>query len=360
MSNRILTSLAGLALLSAPAAAQQVERQTIPGDRIAIYDLAGQVRIEGSTGKDVVVEIARGGKDQAELKVLRGQVETMPGFETLRVIFQADVISYPKLGRGGRTEQSVRDDGTFGNDGNSNRGRGWRSGRRVMIGGSNDGPEAWADLKITIPVGRLVDVNLGVGDIAITNVDGHLTVDASSGPVTARGTKGSLSIDTGSGTVSVTDAQGDVSVNTGSGEVELTTFRGTTLSIDAGSGSVSATAVTAESINVETGSGDIVLSGISSPDVTLDTGSGAVDLDLASDVDQLAVDTGSGAVTLHVPDNVGASIDIEAGSGGVESDIPLEVTRWGSDRVTGRIGDGKGRIVVETGSGRVKIVKRGK
>lgn len=361
MSNRIFASIcAGLAILTAPAAAQQAERQTIAGDRVAIYDLVGQVRIEAGTGNDVTVEIARGGRDQAQLRVERGPVETMPGFETLRVVFPADVISYPKLGRGSRTEQSVRDDGTFGGNNNGDHNGRWnrRSGRRVTIGANNDGLEAWADLRIMIPAGRRVDVNVGAGDISITNVDGHLTVDASSAPVTARGTKGSLNIDVGSGTVTVTDAQGDVSIDTGSGDVELTGFRGTVLSIDTGSGSVAATTVTAESVNVDTGSGDIVLTGISSPELKVDTGSGDVDVDLTNDVDVLVIDTGSGSVTLHVPDNVGAAVDIETGSGGVESDIPLEVTRWGSDRVTGKIGDGKGRIAVETGSGRVRIVKR--
>jgi len=113
-------------------------------------------------------------------------------------------------------------------------------------------------------------------------------------------------------------------------------------------------------VKVDTGSGDITLSGVSSPDLKLDTGSGDVDLDLTTDVDAVSNDTGSGSVTLHVPANIGAALDIESSSGGVESEIPLEVTKWGSDRVTGKIGDGKGRIAVETGSGRVRIVKRQK
>jgi hypothetical protein len=51
-------------------------------------------------------------------------------------------------------------------------------------------------------------------------------------------------------------------------------------------------------------------------------------------------------------------VDIETGSGGIETDLPLEVTRWGNDRVSGRIGDGQGQIDIETGSGRVRITKK--
>lgn len=355
----LATACAGLTLV-APAAAAQ-ERVTLPGDRVAIYNLVGQARIEAGSGSAVTVEITKGGQDQGQVTIERGPIETMPGFETLRLVYPADAITYPALGRRSRTEMQVREDGTFGGD-NSNNERGrWGSrrwGRRVTVTGNESGLEAWADLRILIPVGRRVDVNVGVGDISVTNVDGHLSVDGGSSSVTARGTKGSLTIDVGSGMVTVNDAQGDLSVDTGSGSVELTTFRGTSLSIDTGSGSVSVTTAVADQVTVDTGSGDITLTGITSRDINLDTGSGEVDVDVTTDVDQVLIDTGSGSVTLHVPDNMGATLDIESGSGGVESDVPLEVTRWGSDHVTGRIGDGRGRIAVDTGSGRVRIVKR--
>jgi DUF4097 and DUF4098 domain-containing protein YvlB len=286
-------------------------------------------------------------------------VDALPGFETLRVIFPADDISYPALGRRHRTQMTVRDDGTFG--GNSqDGGRRWsrRSGREVEISGNTGAFEAWADLRVLVPKGQRIDVNVGVGDISATNVDGHIVLDGSSSNVSARGTRGSLSIDVGSGTVTVADAQGDLSVDTGSGEVDVTNFRGTRFGIDTGSGAVSASTVVADAVNVDTGSGSITLSNVATPELNVDTGSGAVEVDLTTDVELMNVDTGSGSVTLHVPENLGATVDIESGSGGVESDIPLEVTRWGSDHVTGRIGDGRGRIVVDTGSGSVRITKR--
>lgn len=356
----LLASFSSLALAATAAAAQQPERHTIAGDRVAIYDLVGQIRVEAGSGSGVIVEITRGGRDQGQLTVERGPVDALPGFETLRVVFPADDITYPPLGRRSRTEMTVRDDGTFGGDNSGERGRRWtrRSGRQVTISGSDAGLEAWADLRILVPAGRRLDVNVGVGDMSVTNVDGHLSLDGGSSTVTTRATKGSLNIDVGSGMVAVNDAQGDLSIDTGSGNVELTTFRGTLLTIDTGSGSVAVTGVVADAVNVDTGSGDITLTGITSPELNLDTGSGEVDVDVTTDVEKVNIDTGSGSVTLHVPDNVGAMVDIESGSGGVESDMPLEVTRWGSDHVTGRIGDGRGRIVVDTGSGRVRIVKR--
>ena len=87
----------------------------------------------------------------------------------------------------------------------------------------------------------------------------------------------------------------------------------------------------------------------------VDTGSGSVEIDLSADVDRLGVDTGSGGVTIGVPSTLGAELSIETGSGGIDADIPITVKRSGRRSLTGSIGDGKGRITIETGSGGVRL-----
>ena len=62
---------------------------------------------------------------------------------------------------------------------------------------------------------------------------------------------------------------------------------------------------------------------------------------------------------LHVPQNIGAMVDFDTGSGRIEADIPLEIQRWARDHVTGRLGDGDGHLHVETGSGNVKVLATG-
>ncbi len=343
-----------------PAAAQQAERLTVAGDRVAIYNLVGRVRVDAGTGADVVVEVTRGGRDQAQVHIERGAIDRLPGYATLRVVFPGTDIVYPPLARGSRSEVRVREDGTFGSDDHRDGRRGRRNddAGRVRISGTGPGLEAWADLRISVPAGRRVNVNVGVGDISVANVDGQLHVDGSSSSVNATGTRGALDVDVGSGSVTVNDARGILSIDTGSGRVEVSTFTGSDLSIDTGSGAVGITGATAATVSVSTGSGDVRLSAIASPNLKVDTGSGEVDLDLTTDVDRVDVETGSGSVVLHLPAAIGAQVDIESGSGGVESDIPLEVTTWGRDHVRGTMGDGKGTIAVETGSGKVRIMKR--
>ena len=347
-----LTSLGGalsaaLTLLAAPLAAQGGQSYTLPGDRVTIYDLAGQITIEAGTGSSVVVQVTRLGSDASRLQVETGPLRER---QTLRVIFPGDRIVMPQRDWNGNTEMWVRDDGTFGDE---YRGRG--EGRRVTIGTRGDGLEAQANLSIAVPPGKSLSVHLGVGRIEASNVNGSLNLDGASADITAHGIHGSLNMDTGSGNVTATDVEGGLHIDTGSGDVRVTGAHSGGISIDTGSGDVTGSTIQGTSINIDTGSGNIDLSGTQSSEITLETGSGDVRLTLQTDIETLDVETGSGNVTLTVPEAFGATVDLETSSGNIVSDVPLQVTRRSEDRLTGRIGDGRGRMSVETGSGDVTI-----
>ena len=61
-------------LLPVPSEAQQLERYTLQGDHVAIYNLVGTVRLEPGEG-DVSVQVTRGGADAARLEVARGEID---------------------------------------------------------------------------------------------------------------------------------------------------------------------------------------------------------------------------------------------------------------------------------------------
>jgi DUF4097 and DUF4098 domain-containing protein YvlB len=148
-----------------------------------------------------------------------------------------------------------------------------------------------------------------------------------------------LLVDTGSGDVRVSDVEGDVSLDTGSGTVTVDGVSGRDVRIDTGSGGVTAARVRADDVNIDTGSGD-------------------VRLDLLSDLESLYVDTGSGDVTIDVPADLGAQVDIETGSGEIDlQDVTVRTTRLEQDHLSGEIGDGRGRMRIETGSGGVRLVR---
>lgn len=328
--------------------AREAGRYELRGRRVALYNLTGSLTVRGGDVDAVTVEVERGGSDAGRLEVVTGPVGRLDRYDTsLRVIYPGDRIRYGD--RGSRTHLRVREDGTFGGDG----------GRRVRISGRGEGLEAHADLTVTVPAGRSLSLNLGVGNVEVSNVEGELSVDTHSGEVRARGTSGELDVDTGSGSVRVTDARGSVGIDTGSGRVTVQGFDGEDLSVDTGSGRVEASDVRARDVNVDTGSGAIELSRISARELLTDTGSGSIRLDLTSDVESLEADTGSGSVTLGVPDDFGAVVRIESGSGGYQIDLPMQIRRSEASEVSGQIGDGQGRVRIDTGSGSVRVTRRG-
>lgn len=342
----------GFALTTIAAPQAVAQRYELSGREVAVYNLAGQIEVRSGSGSAVVVELTRGGSDANQLAIETGEID---GRQTLRVIYPDDRIVYPEMGRGSNTEIRVRDDGTFGD---SDWDSGWRNrGDRVRISGGGSGLEAYADLTISVPRGQRLSVYLGAGDAFVTNVDGTIRMDTHSAPVTASGVRGSLVVDVGSGHVDVRDAEGDISLDTGSGAVEASHISGGSLIIDTGSGSVTASDVTSSDLSIDTGSGRIRADRVRAADIRLDTGSGSVELSVTNEPEHIKIDTGSGGVTLTVPESYGAQVEIDTGSGGIELDMPITMRRWRRDHVNGTIGDGSGTLLIDTGSGSVRILK---
>lgn len=348
-----LLSLTGYLLPASSLWAQQVERYALSEEEVAIYNLAGEIRLEPGTGGDVMVQVTRGGADAAKVKVMRGRRD---GMQTLRFIYPENRIQYGKMSDGSSTQLRVRDDGTFGGDHEDGHDR-KREGKQVTIAARGGGLDAYADLRVAVPQGRQVAVYLGAGKVAVTNVNGDLTIDVASAPVTSSNTRGELEVRVGSGAVQVTQARGDLSLNTGSGAVTVSDVRGESISIESGSGEVTVTSLRSNDLRIDTGSGNIQATGLLAPQVSLETGSGSVTADLSGEVWNVNVETGSGDVTLKVPPTLAAEVDIETSSGDIETDFEVAVTRHARDHMTGRIGDGGGKIAIETGSGGIKLVK---
>jgi lia operon protein LiaG len=343
--------IAGAALLGAVAglapALNAQEQYVLGGTDAAIYNLAGQVRLEPSEQGMIQVDLRRGGADAAQLRVETGEID---GRRTLRVVYPGSRIVYPELGRRSTTTLRVNRDGTFG-------GRA-AGGPQVRIEGSGGGTEAFADLVVRVPRGARVAVYLAVGAVVAENVDGDLRLDTHGASVTATGTRGKLDIDVGSGAVRVSDAQGEILVDGGSSSVTVERIRATQLSIDVGSGGVTGSDIEVNRLNVDTGSGRVRLRGVGMVEGRVDTGSGGVELELTQPVRSLLVDTGSGGVRLSVPPTFGGELQVSTGSGGINVDLPVQVLQQRRSSFRGQIGEGDGRIRVSTGSGGVRVSGR--
>lgn len=342
---------------------QAAEEYTLRGDRVALYNPAGDVEVTRGSGADVRVTVRRGGEDADRLSVATGHRH---GRQTLRVRYPSDEIVYP--GGEGITTLRIADDGTFGHDG----------GRRVRVRDHGSGLRAHADLRVEVPEGQRLEIRLGLGSVTSRDVaadlildaasgpvevDGHrgdLEVDTGSGSVTISGVEGGLRVDTGSGSVEVSDVAGELDVDTGSGSIRAVGVRGGGIVLDTGNGDVEGEDLTGDELDADTGSGDITLRRVSAPRLTLDTGSGSVRLGLLTDVDHLEIDTGSGSVDVAVPADFGSRVAVATGSGGVDlSDLAASRLEVDDGDVSGVVGDGDGETVIDTGSGDVTIRRSG-
>ncbi|OGF24752.1 MAG: hypothetical protein A2V63_04785 [Candidatus Eisenbacteria bacterium RBG_19FT_COMBO_70_11] len=333
-------------------AASAAERFRLEGPRVEIYNLAGTAELVRGSGSAVEVELTRGGADAGRLRIETGPIGEA---RTLRVLYPGNRVIYgsARWGWGSNTEVGVGEDGRFG----SGFGReALRSRRRVRIASRGSGLDAHADLVIRVPKGVRLAVHLAVGQVEATDVEADLLLDTAAAPVTTSHTRGPLAIDVGSGAVRVSGAEGPLSVDTGSGSVRVEDVRGNQVSLDTGSGSVAVSGVVAERLLVDTGSGSVTLEAVRAPEVRVDTGSGGVRAEIAGEVRSLVVDTGSGSVTVRVPTRIDAEVELESGSGGIHTDLPLTDVRRGDSSLRGRLGEGRGRIRIDTGSGSVRLL----
>jgi len=342
-------ALAGLlTLMGAPGVVAQNGTYPIHGDDLAIYNLAGLLRVEPATGSDVVVVVQTGGADAGRLKVATGVVREHDG---LRVIYPEDEIVYPQMGRHSNTTMDVNDDGTFGIDDE-------RDGHRVRIRGDGSGLEAWADLTVKVPAGKTVHLRVGVGKATVTNVDGTIKVSVGSSDVSATGVKGTLGLSTGSGDIHITDATADLKLETGSGDVTVSRVTDGGLKVETGSGEISGDHIATGKLALSSGSGSITVGTVKAAKVTLETGSGDVDIGLLSGIETLEGNTGSGTITLSVPSTLGADVELDTGSGEIDlGGVEVKVRKLRNDHLSGTIGNGGGTIKLEAGSGDINLRK---
>jgi DUF4097 and DUF4098 domain-containing protein YvlB len=328
----------------------QTDHRTLSGDRVAVYNIVGKLKVQATSGSQVTVDVTRGGHDAGQLKIATGNVH---GLQTLRVVYPSDEIIYPELEHRTRTQIRVNDDGTFDNnyDGSD------RDRNRVEIRDSGNGLEAHADITVGVPKGQRIDVHLGVGEAVVSNVDGDLSVSVASSHLSSEHTHGRLRLATGSGGLDVTDANGDVTLETGSGVATINGVHGESLTAETGSGALHGGDIDVKSLKAEIGSGGLRFDRVKAPEAKLESGSGGLSVEFLSVVDQISASTGSGGVTLRLPSSQTGDVDISTGSGGIDTDFAIVSNHVQRNHLRGTIGDGKGRIRIEAGSGTVRLLK---
>lgn len=180
-----------------------------------------------------------------------------------------------------------------------------------------------AAITVTVPHDCPVSLNLVSADAVVTGMTARTSIKSATGDVTLDGVAGAIDANTVSGAI---EAQG----------------------LD---GTVSFTSV----------SGDLALAGASLDRLGARTVSGRIAADVALSGDAAVdVNTVSGEVALRVPESAGAQVSLSSAAGRIETSFPElgRQDRTIAQSVTGKLGDGAGRVTVNTVSGAITLLGR--
>ena len=368
-----LAALVAATVLSAPAFAEFDESHRFDARSLEVTNLIGKVAVGQATGDEFEVEVSVRGADGVRRNI---EIEQERGSRArLDVVFPVDDerrFVYPEFSRR-RAQLWFREGRSSSLLGEILRAV---SGRRIRVQRSGSGMEVWADLTIRVPEGASLTLQHGAGDVEVRDLVADLEIDVKAGVMEAAGLDGQVELDVGSGGLTVEDVRGRLVMDTGSGGASLDRFEGAALSIDTGSGSVAVSEVSAEAVEIDTGSGGVTVDGVETRRLMIDTGSGSVRvesagadsavIDTGSGRVHLAlermgdgrfeIDTGSGSIVMLVPGDLSARFDIDIGSGGIDVDVPIAKTLHKSRGEMRFIaGDGDASVVLDTGSGGVRV-----
>ncbi|GAA3772756.1 DUF4097 domain-containing protein [Streptomyces phyllanthi] len=179
-------------------------------------------------------------------------------------------------------------------------------------------------VSLAVPAGTRVEVGVIGATAVVSGVDGRTEVKGVSGDTTLVGLSGPVRATTVSGNVAAQAVTGALRMSSVSGD--LTVIEG------------SCATVRAESV-----SGSIVL-----------------DLNPAGSPTEVGLTSVSGEIAVRLPHPADAEVEAGTASGTISNAFDdLRVSGpWGAQRITGRLGEGNGRLKATTVSGSIALLRR--
>ena len=199
-----------------------------------------------------------------------------------------------------------------------------------------------------------IDATSGVLDIPALKAE-TLSLDVTSGDITAAAAASDVTIGATSGNISFTaekDAE-KISASVTSGNIAITAENVDQLDAETTSGRIDAAAREVGKLKASCTSGGIAVKTGSVRDADVNTTSGDIRFE-SSGVEKLKIDATSGDIQLLLPEDSGFTADLDTSSGHIDYELPLQK----KDGVY-VYGDGKGSLEIETTSGNIMISSLG-
>jgi len=186
-------------------------------------------------------------------------------------------------------------------------------------------------------------------DIIFENVNGNCEIDLSSGDLEARNFKGDISLDGSSSDVDLIGIEGDIEISTTSGDGVIEDVEGN-IKMRTSSGDIKICNLLGN-LDHKSTSGDLGAENISGS-VEAGSSSGTINLDRLTNTEGIFhIETTSGDVYIEVGTGFGGDLELETISGDIHSQLGLTFNKYSESYLAGSIGQGAGKINIETSSG---------
>ena len=231
---------------------------------------------------------------------------------------------------------------------------------------------------ITVPKQTNVECASSFGAIKLTNLNGNVNGKTSSGSITAENIKGSAQLDTSfgsvtgknisgdniklkssSGSITAENIKGSAQLETSFGSITCKNISGGDVKLKTSSGNIALSKASADTTNISTSFGRITCRQITSTNLSAKSDSGSIDIacsDSAPAEITANVVTSFGSIDFVAPPNFSGQVDLSTSYGSIKTDLPITITgEVSKKKLTGTIGQGKGKLRLQTSSGSIKI-----
>lgn len=193
------------------------------------------------------------------------------------------------------------------------------------------------DLTLQIPEKRFVEVRANAGDVSVLDTKSGVRISSKSGDIHLRQLNGTVEVSAYSGDLKVEDVKSpNLTIESKSGDISLTRIEG--------------------NINARTASGNLKVLQSSGKTIAIEAVSGDVHVDLDAPVSgSLNVRTVSGDSLVSIMDGSDCRVSLSTLRGEVSSAVALDDEAKNDQRITGRLGEGKGTLDVSAVTGNVTL-----